>query len=366
MRTGGPLLAALFGAAVLIMCECVKEGFAFAVDACDAINKDGHVYKSSPRLQELCERAESINPSRTCLVECDVPTLCGDPSVGLCRRSRTSPLLCRVTADYYGSHPENGDLPEVYRVRRGTCLVVSADGEAVADRRLKAALLRFPDEVAMVGSGLAHASRLQSSWSVTFSDAVGDDGQLPLPLIGPDYAVEATKEARRRGVAARIPTAVLHESCVSPGGRDTSFKTEPVPLQQRLARARDHENQPRVLHVTARFALPDSTSVTLAGMTYAASSPGQQERFSPVSGKKLSVRTDVWIMLAVSPKANSVTEIREVLKGSDGSTHVTRVRTGDSIKPLSGGDGGPVVSYAGQPPELWLGMRDAAGDVTLF
>eukprot|EP00873_Tetraselmis_striata_P043837 jgi/Tetstr1/464101/TSEL_008906.t1 len=237
-------LAAILGAASLVAifgCGCGggggggggcgggggAEGFAFASDACDAINKEGRVYQSSPRLRELCERADSINPSRTCLVDCDVNKLCGDPSVGLCRRARASPLLCQVTADYYGPHPDNGDLPEVYRVRRGTCLAFAADGEAVENSALRAAMLRFPDELAIVGSDIGHASRVQSSWSVTFSNRRGDDGQMQLPLVDPQYAVEATARARARGVAASIPTAVLHESCVSPGGRDTSFRTEP-------------------------------------------------------------------------------------------------------------------------------------------
>lgn len=366
MRTSWIVFAAALGAASMVLCECAKEGFrGFAEDACDALNKDSAVYQSSPRLQALCDRAGGINPTRTCLVDCDVRELCGDPSVGLCRQPRASPVQCRITADYYGSHPENRDLPDVYRVRRGTCLSAAADGEAIADRRLLLAMLRFPDELAIVGSGLGHASRLQGSWSVTFSNLRGDDGQMGLPLVEPDYAVEATAEARRRGVAARIPTAVLHESCVSPGGRDTSFMTEPVPLQQRLVRARDHENQPPTLHVTARFALPDTASMSVAGIAYRAFVPGQPEQHSPVSGKKLSVRTEVWLMVAVSPKTDAVTELREVLKGSDGVTHITRVRTGAPLRSMSGASGEAFVSYTGEPPALWVGMRDAAGDVTL-
>lgn len=362
---GALVAAAVFGAAIIVMCECIREGFTFATDACDAINKDGHVYQNSPRLQELCERAETINPSETCLVDCDVRSLCGDPSVGLCRQqANQSPLLCQVTSDYYGSHPDNRDLPEVYRLRRGTCLSVSSDGEVIDNRALRTAAMRFPDEVATVGSSLGHASRLQGSWSMTFEDTPGTDGEHPLPLVNQDYIVEATERARRQGVAAQIPSAVLHESCVSPGGRDTSFITEPVPLQQRIDRAREHENQPPTLHVTARFTLPETTSVTIAGLEYSTQVPGQPDRFSQLSGKKLSVRTDVWLMVSLSPKTSEVTEVREVIKGSDGKTHVTRVRTGGGVKVL--GEGTAFVSYTGEPPRLWVGMRDAADDETLI
>lgn len=367
MRTSALTVGAVLGASILLVCAFSRhrEGFGFASDVCDSINKESGVYRGAPRLQELCSSAKDINPSRTCLVDCDVDKLCGDPSVGLCRRAKGSPLLCKVTADYYGSHPDNADLPDVYRVRRGTCIVFSADGEPVADGALERAMMRFPDEVAIVGSRLSHASRMQSNYSVTFSDNRGGDGRGALPAVEPDYAVHATAEARRQGVAARIPTAVLHESCVSPGGHDTSFKTDPAAIQQRIIRAKDHENQPPILHVTARFSLPETASATIAGVNYTALLPGQQDKVSEVSGKKLSLQTEVWIMVAVSPKTGSVTEAREVLKGSDGFTHVTRVRTGEAVEGMGWGDG-DLVSYTGQPPDLWVGMRDAATDVTLF
>ncbi len=352
-------LALFLGAAFLVLTRCAREGFAFAVKACDSINKESEVYLSSPRLQELCERAETINPSQVCLVDCDVSKLCGNPGVGYCRKPRTSPLLCQVTPEYYGVHPDNNDLPEVYRVLRGTCLHVSSESGVIDNRALREAVLRFPDEISVVGSSLGYTSSFKSSWSMTFTDARGHSGEHALPLIESGYIVEATKRARKLGVAARVPTALLHESSVSPGGRDTSFLTEPGPLRERLVRAKEHENQPSTLHVTARFSLPDTVSATIAGLTYSARVPGQSDTLSPVSGKKLSVRTEVWLMVALSPKTDGVLEVREVLRGSDGLTHVSRVRTGGSQR--SG-----EFRYDGEPPRMWIGMRDAGLDLTLL
>lgn len=367
MQSGAAALVAL---AVLAACAALaalaglappREGFSFARDVCDSINKESRVYLGSPRLQALCSGADDINPERTCLVDCDIAHLCGNPSVGLCRQAQSAPALCEVSGDYYGHHPDNSHLPNVYRVRRGVCISMSTDGRAIRNAALRSALMRFPESLAVVGTALTDESPLTPSWSVTLADSRTDDNLVELPLASPDYASRGAEMARELGVSASVPSAVLHESCLTPSGQDTCFVTDPAALQDRLARARDHENQPGTLHVTALFTLPDTTQATVGGLAYLTALPGQPRAASPVSGKPLSARTTVWLMAEVSPKLGVLGQVREVLVGSDGTTHVTMVRPPAGLHPL--GDG-PFVAYSGQHPELWLGMRDAAADLT--
>lgn len=358
--------AVLVATAVLACTATGRERFTFAKSACDAIDPESEVYRSSPQLQELCARAETINPNASCLVDCDVASLCGNPSVGACRRPRYSPLLCRVTAEYYGAGTERAELPEVYRLRRGICLSVASDGGAIQNTALRMAMLRFPDSIAVVGSDFGSESEFHDTWSVTLSDHRDQDGEVALPLRTADYTAAAAEAARGQGVAARISSAVTHESCVSPGGHDTSYRTEPMPLQMLMARLRDHENQPPLIHVTARFTMPETSRLSFGGMVYNAYTAGQSRTVSPVSGKRISVRTEVWLMVAVSPKESAVTEIREALTGSDGTLHVSRTRAagGAAVRQLEGGTpADPLVAYAGEPPQLWLGMRDACLDL---
>lgn len=366
-------VAALLAVGIVVLTGCLTEGpegFTLATDVCDSINTESRVYTGSPGLREICERADLINPDETCLVDCDVDSLCRNPSVGHCRKPRGPSALCDVTDNYYGSHPDNSGLPSVYRVRRGTCLVATAEGAFVDDANLRRALLRFPESLAIVGGALGHESRLHDSWTVTLAATPGassEDVRLESSLASYDFVVESAERARGSGASHPVPTAVLHESCVSPGGEDTSFSTEPAPLQERLARASLHENQPPVLHVTMRFSLPDTARLQIgptgpSGLIYTPATSGQtrQVKKSPVSGARLSVRTEVWLMLEVSPKDGVVREAREVLRGSDGRLHISR------RKDLGPAAAAPMsfLSYQGQPPEMWWGMRDAARDVT--
>ena len=368
-RVGSALSAALLAAGVgaaaaAALCRQKVEKFGFATDVCGSIDPDSNVYRDSADLRALCDRADLINPEEACLVDCDVGSLCRNPSVGYCRKARSSHRLCDVTDDYYGSHPENADLPKVYRVRRGACLAATAAGAFVDGPDLRAALMRFPASVAVVGSALGHESRFKEAWTVTLPASPGAGAaDVDLPLASHAFVQEAARRARGSGVSALVPAALLHESCASPGGNDTSFPTEPAPLARRTARAAGHRNQPPRLHVTLRFTLPSTSRVRIGGapgLVYSSFAAGQPRTSSPVSEAPLSVRTDVWLMIEVSPKDGRVTEAREVLSGSDGKVRISKAAPAagwafDAQDP-------DVVSFAGDPPELWLGMRDAARD----
>lgn len=361
-------IATILAVCVIMLTGCLKriEDFTFATDVCESINPDSDVYNNSPKLQELCNNPDIINPNETCLVDCDVDTLCRNYSVGYCRKPRGSNVLCDVTDNYYGSHPENIDLPKIYRMRRGTCLVATVEGAFVDDTNLRKALLRFPKSIAMVDGNLRHETEFANTWTVSITSSLSSvSSDLYLPLISDDshdFVKESTDISRKYGVSYHVPTALLHESCVSPGDRDTSVTTEPTPLQDRLNRASNHENQPPVLHITAKFTLSGTTSAKFggdAGLVYQSLIPGQTGVVSPVSGVDISVRTEVWLMLEISPKDMKLLEAREVIVGSDGRMHISKSGMDKTI------DVGSFIDYSGDAPKLWLGMRDAALDIEL-
>ena len=341
-------------AVVSLLFYGATEGFSIATKICRGLRQDSSVLAGSPLLRQLCGSADEINPDQACLVDCRVDALCGNPSVGFCRAPRYHKATCDVTAAYRGSEPDNDDLPRVYRVRRGACLIATAGGRVVDTPEARRVLARFPATLACVGTALEAETALPGEWAAAFRDDARDDIAFP---AGDPFASHAAGRARSLGPSARVPVMCLHESSSDPGGHDTSFPAEPQEFASRLLRARDHERQPPVMHLCARFTLPDTASARFGGELYASTMPGARESASPFTGQLLPVRAEVWLLLQIEPAAAEVTEVREVIRGSDG---VTRVSRSARRRPVTLER---FVEHAGTAPRLWHGMRDAAADL---
>lgn len=336
--------------ALMLVCECIKEPFTFAADICSAIDKDGSIYTDgSPQLKQLCSAPESINPEQTCNVGCDMKTLCRNPGVRFCAEAiHYHPFTCDVSKVHYGGQHSQVDLPPVYRVRKGTCLVTDSRGKVANDARLRACLFRFPSEISVVAATLA-TSQLSESWTLTIGDSV--PARVSLPLKTQDYATACAK------YAPSVPTMFKFESGRTPGGQDTSVSKDVPSLLERLSRARSHKNQPDRLHVTFRFTLPETSRAKFGDKyEYVATVPEDRAQNSPFCKMPISARTDVWLCLSLRPRDGKVDEVREIVSGSDGKIHVYRSNAlidFDMSRPLS---------VNGTVPEIWLGLRDGAAD----
>lgn len=334
---------------VLYALECMREPFGtLAEDVCSAVNKDSAAY-AAHGLDVTCAKAGDINPGKICTVGCDVDTLCRNLSILYCvKAAQHDKATCDVRGEHYGSHPDSNYLPNIYRVRRGTCLTSTDVGRMVDDRHLRACLMRFPSELAVVAEELAGTSRFRAKWTVSL------DGKTPVEL--PLQIDEFLKlcAARTRSESPDVPVMAVYESSRTPSGTDTSYSIHDAMLTQKVKTVRYHKNQPDRLHVTVMFTLPTVTSANLGGLTYTAVIPGATQT-SPVSGKAICARTTVWLCMRLNPKAGKMDDVREIMMCSGGETHVhrsTEETAFDMDNPLK---------ITG-PHELWLGLRDGAAD----
>jgi hypothetical protein len=335
---------------LIFLCECIKEPFTFAVDICSAIDKDGSIYTDgSPQLKELCSSPENINPEQTCTVGCDMRTLCRNPGVRFCAEVlHYHPFTCDVSKVHYGGQHAQVDLPPIYRIRKGTCLVADAQGRVANDAGLRACLFRFPSEISVVAKTLA-TSQLSDSWTLTIEN--NNPAKISLPLKNPEYANACAD------FVPSVPTIFKFESGRTPAGQDTSISKDRPSLLERVTRARTHKNQPGRLHVTFRFTLPATSRAKFGDKyEYVATVPEERAQSSPFCKKPMSSRTDVWLCLSLRPRDGKVDEVREIVSGSDGKIHVYRSNEVIDF------DMSQILTVNGTEPEIWLGLRDGAVD----
>lgn len=338
--------------AVIFVCECAKEPFkTFSEDICSSINTESALYTKSPadlRLKVLCASPETINPDQTCTVGCDIQTLCRNPGVGFCGTvALFHKLTCDVSRTHYGEHP-HPDLPRVYRVRKGTCLSTTNDGRVVEDTNLRACLMRFPSRVSVVGASLTGDSNFLGTWTVTLDRR--NPGTMSLPLATTGFATACAAV-----VGYRAPAMYTFESSRTPSEEDTSSPDVGPVITNRLKRAATQQNQPKLIHVTARFTCPVCVPTFGGKFAYVAPVSGTHP-VSPFSKMEISVRTKVWVCMTLSPKEGKIVEVREIMEGSDGKTRIYKSATPADF------DMTIPVSSSGDPPELWLGLRDGAAD----
>lgn len=351
---------ALAAAAALVVSECLRcETFSMATELCGSFSDNSAMYASSPRLQELCKKAESINPTETCYVGCDVKTLCRNPKTLGCMGMNSHPALCDVSYLYYSKALDG--MPKVFRVARGTCLLATESGKFVYNRTLRSALLRFPYKIAIVGDSIGHDSAFPENWSYSFpASNLATTSAVNLSLVEHAYVVESSLMARTIGASADIPTVVYHESCFRPDGGDTSLNIQAASLQSLLTRAASHANQPPVVHITVRFTMPVTSRLDIAGAVYAMDDPGSTSSTSPLTGGPISPQSSVWLSISVSPKTDKMTEAREVIVHPDGMMQLSMKRLDRKM------DARNIISYTGHPPDIWLGMRDASRDIAFI
>lgn len=324
------------------------EHFSFAKEMCDKLRKSNAQIAESSELLKLCDQADRINPDETCDVDCDMSHLCGNPATSYCKKAGTSDkVLCDVSYKYSGDHVENSDIPRVYRLRKGSCVVSDPYGKINNSEFSREILLSFPDEISVVGHSLKSTTSFSPEWSVSVPNNNG--GQIDFPTDTDDFKDACISEAGKTRVAARVPVAFKYETSKEPGGKDHSLKTDVASFKQRVLRAKEHHNQPPLVFVGFRFKLLNTHGFRIGAAHFNHYSPGQTPNNSPVSNIPLPINSHITLCVGIEPKNGKITSIREVIVTPE-NTHISLSRREFEF------DAKLPIEFSGEEPDMWLGL----------
>lgn len=366
-RAGEVLVEAFDAKSIADMCKMVDfDNLRKAHGAEVATRLRAACAAQASRLEGSASGAQANEDESTCVIGCDMDTLCGMPMTEMCA-ARTEKWRCDVTHRVLFGSAEGGDAKPVdlpatgtnaafFQMYRGFCLAIDPSSAkwplCSCTTDLYRMLARFPIKLtAMFSEGKRSAAVLER-WDVLFEPgrAVALDGLVP----GLDRPPSARSQAPMPAVY--LPVMAMEVSSIFGGTADPKlpFRDTTKALGSSTTGSATSSVGAALSEAMRGTGSKDSRflAVTLFGAGTRVSLGGTRDYYgavSPLTDAPLTGVTSVYVAVLIDVASKTVVETREILTFENGTTRFGFRLARRSFE---------VVPAAVVADSAWLGYKD--------